>query len=102
MICHFNLKKKDETLYKRARYFAARGAIQRHLSAIGRDFVLTTGKEFDKSNKIVKAVLKAKKKKNGEEPAVEHKDAVSDSDWKTIMDHCEYVETPDNRVHLTR
>eukprot|EP00117_Sycon_ciliatum_P039360 scpid88107/ scgid29110/ len=98
---YFDLKKKDGTLYKRASYLAARGAIQRHLSAIGRDFVLTTGKEFEKSNKILNAVLKAKKK-NGDEPAVEHKDAVSETDWKTIMDHFKDVETTDNPVHLTR
>ena len=57
--------------------------------------------EFEKSNKILNAVLKAKKK-NGDEPAVEHKDAVSETDWKTIMNHFKDVETTDNPVHLTR
>ena len=49
---YFDLKKKDGTLYRRASYLTARGAIQRHLRELHRRFNIYSDQAFEQSNKF--------------------------------------------------
>ena len=83
---YINIRKKDQTLYKRNSYLSARSAIHRHLMSIRDDIDLFSSAEFKRSNEVLDGVLKEKKKK-GEEPAVQHKDSITDADWKLIEEY---------------
>lgn len=83
---YVNIRKKDQTLYKRNSYLSARSAIHRHLMSIRDDIDLFSSAEFKRSNEVLDGVLKEKKKK-GEEPAVQHKDSITDADWKLIEEY---------------
>ena len=65
---------------------ACRSALHRHLSHHRPSVNLFVDGVFSKSNKVLDSVLKAKKKA-GSEPAVNHKQPVSDDDWKLIQEH---------------
>ena len=76
---YIDVRKKDQTAYKRNSYLAARSAIHRHLLSLRSDVDLFNSSLFRKSNHVLDGVLKTKKK-NGEEPAVQRKEAISDND----------------------
>ena len=81
---YVNIRKKDQTLYKRNSYLLARSAIHRHLMSIRDDIDLFSSAEFKRSNEVLDGVLKEKK---GEESAVHHKDSITDADWKLIKEY---------------
>ena len=83
---YIDVRKKDQTAYKRNSYLAARSAIHRHLLSLRSDVDLFNSSLFRKSNHVLDGVLKTKKK-NGEEPAVQRKEAISDNDWTLINEY---------------
>lgn len=98
---YLDVRKKDQTLYKRNSYLAARSAIHRHLMSIRDDIDLFSSPEFKQCNSVLDGVLK-EKKKQGEEPAVQHKDSISDADWKFIEEYFKDIqETLDPRKLCT-
>ena len=78
-------KKQDKTDYKRASLIAARGAFQRHLNSLERGIDLQ-GPKFAKSNKLLDAVLK-ERKRAGQEAPVQHKESVTDEDWILLKEY---------------
>lgn len=96
-----DLRKQDGSCYKRASYIAARGALQRHLTAKGRPFKLYTGEAFVTANKILDGVLK-NNKRLGLEDSVQHKEAINDADWSKIKDYFRDAETSTDPVLLCR
>ena len=96
-----DLRKQDGSVYKRASYVAARGALQRHLSSLDRTFSIYKDKEFGKANAILDGVLKANKR-SGQEQAVEHKSALSAEDWDLLQAYFKNVSTTSDPVLLCR
>ena len=78
-------KKQDKSDYKRASLIAARGAFQRHLNSLERGIDLQ-GPKFAKSNKLLDAVLK-ERKRAGQEAPVQHKESVTDEDWILLKEY---------------
>ena len=74
-------------MYSRNSYIAAKASIQRYL-AIKRTAAIKifTDPEFRRANDVLDGLLKDKKRK-GLEPAVRHKDSISDDDWDTLTAH---------------
>ena len=68
---YYSLKKKDGTEYKRASYLAAQGGVQRELNRLNRRMKVHS-LAFDRTNKLLDATLK-EKKRAGREEAVTHK-----------------------------
>ena len=85
VLFYVNIRKKDQTLYKRNSYLSARSAIHHHLMSIRHDIDLLSSAEIKRSNEVLDGILKEKKK--GEEPAVQHKDSITDADWKLIEEY---------------
>ena len=96
-----DLRRQDGSKYKRSSYLAARSAIQRHLSSLGRPFNIVSSPVFKRANDVLNGVLKAKKR-DGEEADVLHKEAVSEEDWVKIMAYFKDVEDTKDPVLLTR
>ena len=86
-----SLRKKDETEYKRSSYLAARGAVQRELNRLERNINIQSP-AFARANKLLDATLK-EKKREGREPAVTHKDNISDLDWQQLRSYFSDVLT---------
>ena len=86
-----SLRKKDGTEYKRSSYLAARGAVQRELNRLERNINIQSP-AFARANKLLDATLK-EKKREGREPAVTHKDNISDLDWQQLRSYFSDVLT---------
>ena len=86
-----SLRKKDGTEYKRSSYLAARGAVQRELNRLERNINIQSP-AFTRANKLLDATLK-EKKREGREPAVTHKDNISDLDWQQLRSYFSDVLT---------
>ena len=95
-----DLWKKDDTTYDQSSYFAARSAIQRHVSAIRTDVNIFTCVEFKRCNTVLDAILKDHKR-SGPEKLVAHKDHISDNDWKLLTDFFLDIENTDDPHKLT-
>ena len=80
---YVDLRKKNGGLYMRNSYLAARSAIHRHISSIRTDMNIFSDNAFKRCNKLLDGLLK-EKKRQGEEPAVKHKESISDCDWQLI------------------
>ena len=87
-----DLRRKDGEQYRRNSLMACRSALHRHLSHHRPSVNLFVDGVFSKSNKVLDSVLKAKKKA-GSEPAVNHKQPISDDDWKLIQEHFADIST---------
>ena len=74
------MRKADGSEYKRVSFIATRSALARHVTTFERGFDLITGPEFKQTNKMLGAVVKDKQR-NGREPAVQHKQSITDEDW---------------------
>ena len=85
-----DLRRKDGEQYRRNSLMACRSALHRHLSHHRPSVNLFVDGVFSKSNKVLDSVLKAKKKA-GSEPAVNHKQHISDDDWKLIQEHFAHI-----------
>ena len=70
--------------YRRNSLLAARGAINRHVINFQPEMNVFSGPTFQKANQVLDGVLK-QKKRLGEEPSVNHKQALSDDLKK--LDH---------------
>ena len=79
---------------------ACRSALHRHLSHHRPSVNLFVDGGFSKSNKVLDLVLKAKKKA-GSEPAENHKQPVSDDDWKLVQEHFADIFTTLDPCKLT-
>ena len=86
-----SLRKKDGTEYKRSSYLAARGAVQHELNRLERNINIQSP-AFARANKLLHATLK-EKKREGREPAVTHKDNISDLDWQQLRSYFSDVLT---------
>ena len=86
-----SLRKKDGTEYKRSSYLAARGAVQRELNRLERNINIQSP-AFARANELLDATLK-EKKREGREPAVTHKDNISDPDWQQLRSYFSDVLT---------
>ena len=96
-----DLRKQDGSVYKRASYMAARGALQRHLTSLDRTFSINKDKEFVKANSVLDGVLK-QNKKSGLEEGVEHKRALSAEDWDLVQEYFKKVSTSSDPVSICR
>ena len=95
-----DLWKKDGQKYKQPSYLAVRAALQRHL--VGLDCHVNIVSTSSSRRRTPSRIVFLKKKKwNGEEEAVCHKEAISDEDWETIMEYFKDVCTSNGRVFLT-
>ena len=95
------MRKADGSEYKRASFIAARSALARHVTTFERGFDLIKGPEFKQANKMLDAVLKDKQR-NGREPAVQHKQSITDEDWGKIKVYfADVLETRDPRKLTT-
>ena len=86
-----SLRRKDGSEYKRSSYLAARGAVQRELNRLERTINIQSP-AFARANKLLDATLK-EKKREGREPAVTHKDNISDLDWQQLHSYFSDVLT---------
>ena len=86
-----SLRKKDGTEYKWSSYLAARGAVQRELNRLERNINIQSP-AFARANELLDATLK-EKKREGREPAVTHKDNISDLDWQQLRSYFSDVLT---------
>lgn len=78
---------------------AARGALQRHLGDL-RQINIYTDISFSRANKLLDGVLKARKQA-GEEPAVKHKEPISEQDWEKLQTYFSDVAGEPDAVKLT-
>ena len=81
-----DLRRKDGEQHRRSSLMACRSALHRHLSDHQLSVNLFVDGVFSRSNKVLDSVLKTKKKAESE-PAVNHKQPISDDDWKLIQEH---------------
>ena len=86
------LRRKDGEQYRRNCLMACRSALHRYLGHHRPNVNLFVDGVFSKSNKVLDLVLKAKKKA-GSESAVNHKQPISDDDWKLIQEHFADIST---------
>ena len=86
-----SLKRKNGQEYKRSSYLAARGAVQRELNRLDRGINIQSP-VFSRANKLLDATLK-EKKRDGREMAVNHKDGLSEEDWKKVNAYFSDVST---------
>lgn len=103
-LCRFYMElkpKKSDTEYARSSYLAARSALQRHVRVLKRPFDLYKGEAFFKSNQVLDAFL-VKKKKDGKEPQVNHKQPLTDEDLARTEKYFEGVLTADDPRKLTQ
>ena len=98
---YVDLRKQDSSVYKRASYIAAQGALQRHLTSLDRTFSIYKDKEFVKANSVLDRVLK-QNKKSGLEEGVDHKRALSAEDWDLVHEYFKKVSTSSDPVSLCR
>jgi len=96
-----DLRKQNGETYKRSSYIAARGALHRHVTSLGRTFSIFNDKEFAKANSVLDGVLK-ENKKTGKEQSVEHKDPLTAADWDRLMEYFKGVDTTDDPILLCR
>ena len=96
-----DLRKQDGSVYKRASYIAAQGALQRHLTYLDPTLSIYKDKEFVKANSVLDGVLK-QNKKSGPEEGAEDKRALSAEDWDLVQEYFKKVSTSSNPVSLRR
>ena len=96
-----DLRKQDGSIYKRASYIAARGALQRHLTFFDSTFSIYKDKEFVKANSVLNGVLKQNKESCLEE-GVEHKRALSAEDWDLVQEYFKKVSMSSDPVSHCR
>ena len=87
-------------LYKKASYFAARSAVHRKVRELNRPFNLFKSACFSQSHRVLDATLKAKKAA-GLEPAVNHKEALSNSDREKLKDYYSNVLEANDPIKLS-
>ena len=91
------MRKADANEYKCASFIAARSALARHVTTFERGFNLIKGPEFKQANKMLDTMLKDKQQ-NGRDPAVQHKQSITDKDWgKTKVYFADVIETRNPR-----
>ena len=80
-----------------ASFIAARSALARHVTTFERGFDVIKGPEFKQANKMLDTMLKDKQR-NGREPAIQHKQSITDENWgKTKVYLVDVLETRDPR-----
>ena len=103
-LCQFYVEvkpQKPDAEYCRNSYLAGRAALQRHVRVLKRPFDLYKGEAFEKSNQVPDALL-VKKKKDGKEPQVNHKQPLTDEDLAKVEKYFEDVMTDDDPPKLTQ
>ena len=100
-LCKFYpaLRTKNGEMYKEASYFSARAAIHRRTRELDRPFNIFKSDCFSRSHAVLDATLKVKKVE-GLEPAVRHKEALSDAD-RELLEHYFDVLVANDPVKLT-
>ena len=83
-------RKKNGEKYRRNSLMAARGAFNRHLQTFQPAKNIFKDPDFKTANKVLDGVLKAKKR-DGEEPTVQHKSALSDMDLDRMDEYFDDV-----------
>ena len=76
-------RRKNGENYKRNSMLAARAAINRHLSSVRPSINIFTDSAFVNTNRVLDGILK-EWKRLGQEPAVDHKDAITNGDLKKL------------------
>ena len=101
-LCKFYpaLRTKKGEMYKKASYFAARAAIHRRTRELDRPFNIFKSDCFSRSHAVLDATLKVKKVE-GLEPAVRHKEAISDADRELLEHYFDDVLVANDPVKLT-
>ena len=79
---------------------AARGAIQRHLTTVGRQVNIFTDSDFTRANKVLDGVLK-QRKRDGLERQVQHKTPITEEDWLKLKAYFRDVLEANDAVKLT-
>lgn len=102
VLCQFYpaLRTKKGELYKRSSYLAARAAIHRRLQELQRPFRIFGSEAFQRSHAVLDAILK-EKKAEGQEPLVQHKEAITEEDRRRLDSYFEDVLTCQDPVKLT-
>ncbi|XP_065199072.1 uncharacterized protein LOC135830787 [Sycon ciliatum] len=91
---YVDAKTRHGTPFSKNSLLAARSAIQRHLSSM-REINIFSDEAFARTNKLLDGVLKARKRA-GNEPAVKHKEPLSEDDLGKLRTYFEdVVETTD-------
>lgn len=103
VLCKFYpaLRSKKGELYKKSSYLAARAAIHRRVRELERPFNVFSSQEFSRSHGVLNATLK-KKKAEGDEPLVQHKDAITEEDRTRLEVYFDDVLTSNDPVKLTQ
>ena len=79
-----DVRGKNGEPYKGNSLKAAKGAIQRLLSAKDRRINIFQDAEFDKMRKVFAGLLKDRRR-SGEEASVLHKEPLTDADWELLF-----------------
>ena len=98
--CYPAIRTKKGYLYKKASYFAARSAVHRKVRELNRPFNLFKSACFSQSDRVLDATLKARKAA-GLEPAVNHKEALSNSDREKLKDYYSNVLEANDPIKLS-
>ena len=94
---YVELRQKTGEHYSKSSLLGFRAAIQRHLSALGRDVNIFEDSEFKHANEVLDAYFK-KCKREGDLKPVQHKQTISETDMAKLM---EYFRTHEDPVSLT-
>ena len=96
------LRNKKGGLYMKASYMAARAALSRYMVKELRreEMNIFRNCAFSQSNAVLDGVLR-KKKADGQEPAVDHKSAISDEDLERLKAYFDDVLEAGDPVKLT-
>ena len=96
-----DVRGKNGEPYKGNSLKAAKGAIQRLLSAKDRRINIFQDAEFDKMRKVFAGLLKDRRR-SGEEASVLHKEPLTDADWKLLHAYFADAETTLDAIKLCR
>ena len=96
-----DVRGKNGEPYKGNSLKAAKGAIQRLLSAKDRRINIFQDAEFDKMRKVFAGLLKDRRR-SGEEASVLHKEPLTDANWKLLHAYFADAETTLDAIKLCR
>ena len=102
VLCQFypSLRTKKGEMYKKSSYFAARAALHRRIQELKRPFNLFKTAVFTESHRVFDATLKMKKV-DGLEPAVVHKEAITQEDRARLAEYFEDVLRANDPIKLS-